>query len=199
MSSPSNALPLPFVDRLFDRLVAIYGAQRVGAMWHGTDIGSVKEVWAQQLGRYQPATIAAALQRLVDGGDGWPPTLPEFVEVCRQAALGRAQSQNVAALPAPGNGYTDIETAKANLERIREMVRQVQGARMTCRSCHFSAQRADGTLWCWGLAKPAIRKCAAYQYEPGTDASETDGTGRDPAPPVGGPVVAGTHSGAADE
>lgn len=123
MSSPSNALPLPLVDRLFDRLVALYGAQRVGAMWHGTDIAAVKDVWAQQLGRFQTATIAAALQRLVDGGDGWPPTLPEFVELCRQAALGRVQAQDGPALPAPGAGYTDIETAKANIERIRAMVR----------------------------------------------------------------------------
>lgn len=123
MSSQQNALPPHLVDRLFDRLTAIYGAQRVGAMWHGANIADVKAIWGGQLGRFQPQTIAAGLQRLVDGGDGWPPTLPEFVEVCRQAALGRQQAQDVAALPAPGGAFTDAETAKANIDRLQEMLR----------------------------------------------------------------------------
>jgi len=124
MSSPPNALPAHWVDRIFERLAAIYGVQRVSAMWHSTDIAAVKALWGEQLGRFQPATISAALQRLVDAGDGWPPTLPEFVESCRQAALGRQQQrQDSAALPAPGQGHTDAAAARANLERIRGLIR----------------------------------------------------------------------------
>jgi hypothetical protein len=123
MSSPPNALPPHWVDRLFERLAALYGVQRVSAMWQSTDIAAVKTLWGEQLGRFQPATIAAALQRLVDAGDGWPPTLPEFVELCRQAALGRQLAQDLNALPAPGQGHTDVAAARANLERIRRLMR----------------------------------------------------------------------------
>ena len=37
------------VDRLFSRFAALYGAQKVGAMWHGADIAEVKSVWAAQI------------------------------------------------------------------------------------------------------------------------------------------------------
>lgn len=123
MSSPPNALPAHWVDRLFERLAAIYGVQRVSGMWQSTDVAAVKAIWGEQLGRFQPATISAALQRLVDAGDGWPPTLPEFVEACRQASLGRQQAQDSTALVAPGQNVTDAAAARANLAKIREMLR----------------------------------------------------------------------------
>ena len=122
MSSPPSALPPHWVDRIFERLAAIYGVQRVSAMWHSTDIVAVKTIWGEQLSRYQPETIAAALQRLVDAGEGWPPTLPEFVEACRQASLGRQQANLTASLPAPGRSHTDAAAARANLERIKALM-----------------------------------------------------------------------------
>jgi hypothetical protein len=117
----SNPRPLPelVVDRLFSRFAAIFGAQKVGAMWADGDIAEVKGVWAQALSRYQSETIGLALQRLIDGGDGWPPTLPEFVEICRQASLARHNAAPPPALPAPGAGYTDAETAK---KRVAELM-----------------------------------------------------------------------------
>ena len=66
MSSPPNALAAHWVDRLFDRFTAVYGSQRIGTMRNGTDINAVKAICGEQLGRLQPATISAALQRLVE-------------------------------------------------------------------------------------------------------------------------------------
>lgn len=43
---------------------------------------------------------------------------------------------------------------------------------MTCLSCHHSARRHDGRLWCCLLAKPARERCVMFLYEPGTDESE---------------------------
>lgn len=107
MSLPQNApLPPAWVERIFKRITGIFGSQKVGAMWSDADMAEVKELWAEQLGRFKPESIGAALQRLIDsGGNGWPPTLPEFVELCRQCSVERA-SQHVA-LPAPRSQKPD--------------------------------------------------------------------------------------------
>ena len=117
----SNPLPPQFVDRLFRRLAAIYGSQKVGTMFaemSADEIAEAKAVWGQALGRFQPATIGQALQRLIDSGNGWPPTLPEFVELCRQAAIGRTAAMLYAELPAPGECRTDVETAKRKVAEL---------------------------------------------------------------------------------
>ena len=47
---------------------------------HGdTDDGT----WRKGLSDVDPNTVGQALKRLVDRGDGWPPTLPEFRLMCR--------------------------------------------------------------------------------------------------------------------
>jgi hypothetical protein len=115
MSSRQNYAAL--VDRLFARFVALYGSQKVGAMWADADLAEVKMVWAVQLSRFNPQSIKVALQCLIDSGREWPPTLPEFIEACRQAALGRQQRQ-VPALLAPGQGKTDAETAKREVAKL---------------------------------------------------------------------------------
>ncbi|MCL4822584.1 MAG: hypothetical protein KJZ57_00070 [Anaerolineales bacterium] len=111
-------LPSAWVDRLFSRLAAFYGSQKLATMWVDADMAEVKAVWAEQLGRFEPASISAALQRLIDSGNQWPPTLPEFIELCRQAAVGRQQAQRYDALPAPGNARTDAETAKRKVTEL---------------------------------------------------------------------------------
>lgn len=111
-------LPSAWVDRLFSRLAAFYGSQKLATMWVDADMAEVKAVWAEQLGRFEPASISAALQRLIDSGNQWPPTLPEFVELCRQSAIGRQQAQRYDALPAPGNARTDAETAKRKVAEL---------------------------------------------------------------------------------
>lgn len=121
-------LPSAWVDRLFSRLAAFYGSQKLATMWVDADMAEVKAVWAEQLGRFEPTSISAALQRLIDSGNQWPPTLPEFVELCRQAAVGRKAAMLYAELPAPGGARTDTEAAKrkvaellAGLARSRRM------------------------------------------------------------------------------
>ncbi len=127
--SSQPSLPANFVDRLFARFAAIYGSQKVGTMFADMDAESIAEakaLWGRQLGRFEAASIGGALQRLIDGGVGWPPTLPEFVELCRQAAVGRQQAQRYDALPAPGNARTDAETAK---RKVAELMRSLAAAK----------------------------------------------------------------------
>jgi hypothetical protein len=114
----SNPAPLPsaWVDRLFSRFVAMYGSQKVGAMWADADRDEVKGVWADALGRYTGETIAAAVRGLIDSGSQWPPTLPEFSEACRVAAVNRRDQ--ALALAAPGGTVTTREEAAEILAKI---------------------------------------------------------------------------------
>jgi len=70
------------VDRLFARLGAFYGA-RFADMWRDADPVELKRVWAEELAGFSPEELA----RGIDGcrTRDWPPTLPEFLRLCRPA------------------------------------------------------------------------------------------------------------------
>lgn len=126
MSSQPNASPLPsaWVERLFDRFKVAFGVQKVGAMWQGMDAAEVMSGWGAQLGRFPPEALSRALQAVIDSGREWPPTLPEFVAICRDFHRPR-QGESALSLPAPGQSHTDREAARAQLDRIRRMMADV--------------------------------------------------------------------------
>lgn len=76
----SRRLPDAWVERLFARLTAIYGA-RLADLWRGADLEEVKEVWAVELADLTGEEIARGLAACRDRK--FPPTLPEFRELCR--------------------------------------------------------------------------------------------------------------------
>lgn len=125
----SQAVSVALVERLFSRFVAYYGSQKVGAMWADADVQEVKAVWARALMKFDPKSIGGALDRLIESGREWPPTLPEFVELCRQSAIGRQQAQ-VPALLSPGNGRTDAETAKRKVAELIEALARSKKVRV---------------------------------------------------------------------
>lgn len=91
-------LPDSWIERLFDRLSALYGVKFLD-MWKGTDLANVKQTWAEKLGGFcdRPEIIRDALDACDDRP--FPPTLPEFMGACRDAArrIGTISSS----LPAP--------------------------------------------------------------------------------------------------
>lgn len=91
-------LPEAWIDRLFSRLHAMYGS-KFAAMWQGTDPHEVKAVWAEELAgfREMPECLKAALQSFNESE--WPPTLPQFLKACREAA--RRTEKPVLSLVAP--------------------------------------------------------------------------------------------------
>ncbi len=117
MSQPLSA---ELVDRLFARFATIYGAQKLAAMWSEIDRDELRQTWGGALGRYPLPVIGRAVRALIESPGEWPPTLPQMVELCRQ--FNRPEHQ-AAALPAPGAAFTDVETARQNMVRIREMLR----------------------------------------------------------------------------
>lgn len=87
------SLPLPVVDRLFQRLSATYGRDFIGR-WDGLDIAAVKTTWAHELsgfGENLPA-LAWGLEHLPERA----PNVIEFRNLCR-----KAPDAPVKFLPAP--------------------------------------------------------------------------------------------------
>lgn len=105
------------VETVFKKFVSIYGAQKVAAMWAGADIDDVKGDWSRQLDRVSGAAIGRALQTLVDTGSEWPPTMGAFMAICKEPRIA-AHQPVPAALPPPGQTYTDNETAKRKIAAL---------------------------------------------------------------------------------
>jgi hypothetical protein len=79
----SPELQCGWIERLFSRLEALYGAS-FGRQWDGTNVAEVKSVWAEKLGGFNAQQIGEALKACDERP--YPPNLPEFIELCRQAA-----------------------------------------------------------------------------------------------------------------
>lgn len=122
----SNSASVALVERLFSRFVSLYGSQKVGSMWADADLSEVKALWAQQLTRYKPATIGLALQNLMASGNEWPPTLPEFMEMCRQASIAREQHSPAVMLPAQ---RARPEVVRSHIEQVTSAVSKRRGSR----------------------------------------------------------------------
>lgn len=115
--------PERLAERLFSRLVAMYGAQKIGAMWADADMAEVKGTWGRALAKFDPRSIGDALEALLASGREWPPTLPEFAALCRQASIARRNGQDASVfLPPPGAAFTDDDTARENVRRLRELL-----------------------------------------------------------------------------
>lgn len=69
-----------WIDRLFARLWAMYG-NKFSQMWVGQDINAVKSVWREDLAEFTPNEIAHGVDACKT--HDWPPSLPEFVKLCR--------------------------------------------------------------------------------------------------------------------
>lgn len=85
--SPQQPLPAAWIERLFERMAGLYGA-RFADVWRGTDPERVKRIWAEELAGFGGEEIARGVQALKTRD--WPPTLPEFLRLCRQTSDPRA-------------------------------------------------------------------------------------------------------------
>jgi len=76
------SLPLPAVERLFDRLNLTYGSE-FKRKWDGLDVNDVKSNWAYELGIFAEnlKAIGWALENLPERC----PNLIEFKALCKQA------------------------------------------------------------------------------------------------------------------
>lgn len=103
--------PGALVDRLFQHFACMYGSLWLDR-WAGIPLPEVKATWARDLSRVSPGQMARALDHL-KAHNPMPPTLPEFLSLCRQFRV----ADPVLALPPPRGEIP--EAAREILARLK--------------------------------------------------------------------------------
>ena len=111
--------PLHAIDRLFGRFIAIYGAQKTATAWGNGDAHERALVWHQALSKYPMTVVGDALRELAETGTGWPPTLPEFVQLVKAKMPVSAHQK---ALPVPDRTADEIAAGAVRMAAIRDTV-----------------------------------------------------------------------------
>lgn len=117
------------VERLFARLCACYGAKFLD-LWTGVDIEEVKAEWARQLNGMPLQAIANAIDRL----GKFPPSLPEFRELCQAEADRMPQAPVSVPTPPPtlpSNAFRllSLEERRAKIAELKAKVTPANAAR----------------------------------------------------------------------
>lgn len=81
---PANAIPKRWVEALFAKMSAFYGA-RFADLWRGTQLEDVQRAWGVELAKLTSAQMKAGTDAL--SAFVRPPTLPEFVKHCRESRM----------------------------------------------------------------------------------------------------------------
>lgn len=119
-----------WVDRIFERLIGVYGRDFKGKfsmIVDGRDVGieAAKAAWAEELGFCQshPECISYALKNLPEGA----PNAIEFKRLCQLAPRNEPKIENQQS--AIGCSFTP-DQIKANQEKIREMLKSFSTGRV---------------------------------------------------------------------
>ncbi|RQV56108.1 hypothetical protein [Burkholderia cenocepacia] len=116
---PLDALPQHWIEALFSKMAAFYGS-RFASMWNGVNVVEVRRAWAIELGKLSRDQLKAGSDNLTALPK--PPTLPEFVSLCRQARSEQAAST---APRLADERPADRATVEANLGAIRRVQERV--------------------------------------------------------------------------
>jgi hypothetical protein len=115
-TSPGQRPELPerWINEIFTRMGFLYG-NRFVAQWRDQDPDGLRKFWAIKLGGFADRAdiLKEALETLDDRPN--PPTLPEFVAICR--AIGSRKGTAYLALPAP---EIDRKTAAERIKELRQ-------------------------------------------------------------------------------
>lgn len=201
----SSALPEPWINRLFSRFEAMYGA-KVADAWKGCDLQNVKAVWAETLGCFSRDELAAGISGCMSRD--WPPTLPEFVKLCRQAQPNKSGGHPTAneAWALVLASHDEAETVVWT-EQIAEAAGIAQpvldagdevGARMAFRDAYdrILRERPDAPKWFASLGTDHGRRTAAIEKAIRAGLlTQSHAAGLLPAPKDPGPIGAALFDG----
>jgi len=106
------SLPLPWVDRIFDKMTLTYG-QHFLNRWRDIDLNAVKSDWMHELSGFEkaPHAIAFGLSNLPETA----PSVVQFKNLCRQAPAAE-----IPALPEPVADPSRVRAELAKLAPLRE-------------------------------------------------------------------------------
>jgi hypothetical protein len=109
----------PYAERMMQHFSVMYGNQKVKAMYMEDDNGimAANEAWETFLRKTKPEVIRKVIDNLPSLGRDWPPSLSEFMGMCRD--FDRVEQRQTVSLPAPKH-VTD--EGKAILKQMKEML-----------------------------------------------------------------------------
>jgi hypothetical protein len=132
MSTPPKsarpAFPAAAVDRVFDRLVAMFGVQRMAGAWGGVPAETRHEVWGKAIARavwseargYDLEAVREALEELASTETRGPPSSGEFATICERHA--QRPGRQVRALPGLARTPEEIAGGAEQLRQLRMML-----------------------------------------------------------------------------
>lgn len=129
--STFKPVPIDWVQKLFDRMTALYGPRLMADVWHGVKLEEVHSIWAAELGKLSSAQLGAGVQTLADAFQR-PPTLPQLMAHCRTAR----QQQQATAPQLTDQRRADPKQYAANMERVKDAAKP---------------KRPNGVAWAWRL------------------------------------------------
>ena len=80
LSTLRRDIPMKWVESLFSKMLAFYGNKFLD-MWRDAEMDDVKHQWAQEMSKLTNEELKRGVDSLVNRD--WPPTLPEFVKLCK--------------------------------------------------------------------------------------------------------------------
>lgn len=139
-------LPLPYVERIHQRLTVRYGSAWV-SKWAGVDQAAIQADWAEQLDGMQPENIRKALDNL-------PPEFPPTATAFRALGVINDEHKPAALLPPPDPvgmkrigeslqaGRTELPTPAEWMQQLRRDVEAGNASR--ARKEHYRIAVANG-------------------------------------------------------
>lgn len=149
-STLRRELPAGWIDRIFAKFATLWGTQKIGSMWAGSSLEEVKADWSHQLAGFEGRAIGIALQDCADSGREWPPSLPEFKGMCREAA--KFHASQTTALPPP---KSDPAIARAGVNAAERQIAAQIGSGP--RDPLFWAKRPKSPKAVWLLVQGAAK------------------------------------------
>lgn len=115
-----SALPDAWISKIFAKFEARYGSLFIDR-WKDCNMANVRETWAEELANFEdkPECIGYALKVLATSK--FPPTLPEFLEACRQAP--RKEVPALRYVPTP----EDEERARQAAASAAKAIKKISG------------------------------------------------------------------------
>jgi len=114
--------------RLWERMTQLWGHRHQSAWGQSVDangnLTDTAELWLQGLGRFTLSEIGNGVNKMVEKGQEWPPTLPEFMQMCKPKRLAPYHKM-AEALPAP---EVDSAIAYTELKKIRALLNKRKAA-----------------------------------------------------------------------
>ena len=132
LSELSTAKRSEWISRLFVRLGAMYG-KHFADMWTGQRLEDVKAIWADELADMTQDEVARGVASCRTRN--WPPTLPEFIKLCRPA----------------------LDYERAFAEAVQQLQRRKTGEDEWSNPAVYWASVSVGTHDMTGMSYPALR------------------------------------------